>query len=89
MSERPQTWHYGLVARWWAEFNHGGPEIEYFRRFVQRDGQPRSTLPAAPGACSALPPRGAGFVDVIVYGDHKEQEPTADSEFLVFVARRP
>ena len=19
--EQPQTWHHGLVARWWAEFN--------------------------------------------------------------------
>lgn len=33
------TWHYGLVARWWAEFNHGGPEVEYFRRLVEA-GQP-------------------------------------------------
>ncbi len=31
----PQTWHHGLVARWWAEFNHDGPEIEYYRRFVE------------------------------------------------------
>ena len=36
----PQTWHYGLVAKWWAEFNEGGPEIAYFRRFIERDGQP-------------------------------------------------
>jgi SAM-dependent methyltransferase len=35
----PRTWHYGLVARWWAEFNLDGPEIEYFRRFVEA-GQP-------------------------------------------------
>jgi SAM-dependent methyltransferase len=34
-----RTWHYGLVARWWAEFNEGGPEIDYFRRFVEA-GQP-------------------------------------------------
>jgi SAM-dependent methyltransferase len=33
------TWHHGLVARWWAEFNHGGPEVEYFRPFVA-EGQP-------------------------------------------------
>ena len=33
------TWHYGLVARWWAEFAESGPEIDYFRRFVER-GQP-------------------------------------------------
>jgi len=34
-----QTWHYGVVARWWAEFNLDGPEIEYFRPFVEA-GQP-------------------------------------------------
>jgi SAM-dependent methyltransferase len=33
------TWHYGLVARWWAEFSEPGPEIDYFRRFVE-EGQP-------------------------------------------------
>jgi SAM-dependent methyltransferase len=35
----PQTWHYGVVARWWAEFNLDGPEIDYFRPFVEA-GQP-------------------------------------------------
>jgi SAM-dependent methyltransferase len=35
----PGTWHYGVIARYWAEFNTDGPEIEYFRRFVER-GQP-------------------------------------------------
>lgn len=35
----PQTWHYGLVAEWWAHFNTDGPEIEYFRRYVEA-GQP-------------------------------------------------
>ena len=39
MSQAPQTWHYGLVAKWWAEFNEDGPEIEYFQRYVER-GQP-------------------------------------------------
>jgi SAM-dependent methyltransferase len=38
-SVAPQTWHHGLVARWWAEFNRDGPEIDYFRRFVEA-GQP-------------------------------------------------
>jgi SAM-dependent methyltransferase len=33
------TWHYGLVARWWAEFNREGPEIESYRPFVEV-GQP-------------------------------------------------
>ncbi|HTZ04768.1 MAG TPA: class I SAM-dependent methyltransferase [Gaiellaceae bacterium] len=30
------TWHHGLVAEWWAEFNTDGPEIDYFGRFVER-----------------------------------------------------
>ena len=34
-----RTWHHGLVAEWWAEFEVDGPEIEYFRRFVE-EGQP-------------------------------------------------
>ena len=37
--EQPQTWHYGLVAEWWARFNLGGPEVDYYGRFVEA-GQP-------------------------------------------------
>ncbi len=40
MPEEPQTWHYGVIARWWAEFNHGGPEIDYYRRFIEGGGEP-------------------------------------------------
>ena len=48
----PQTWHYGLVAEWWAAFNIDGPEIDYFGRFVAA-GQPgRSTPAAARAGCS-------------------------------------
>ena len=37
----PQTWHYGLLARWWAEFNQPEPaELAFYRGFVERDGQP-------------------------------------------------
>jgi SAM-dependent methyltransferase len=39
VSGQPQTWHHGLVADWWAEFNLEGPEIDYFGRFVEQ-GQP-------------------------------------------------
>jgi SAM-dependent methyltransferase len=38
--ERPQTWHYGVVARYWAQFNVAGSEIEYFRRYIERFGEP-------------------------------------------------
>jgi SAM-dependent methyltransferase len=39
VDDESQTWHHGLVAKWWAEFNEGGPEVGYFREFVVR-GQP-------------------------------------------------
>jgi SAM-dependent methyltransferase len=48
-----QTWHYGLVARWWAEFNVDGPEIEFFRSYVEA-GQP--ALDAACGTGRLLVP---------------------------------
>jgi SAM-dependent methyltransferase len=36
------TWHHGLVARWWAEFNRDwhSDEIEYFKHVIERSGQP-------------------------------------------------
>ena len=40
MTTQPQTWHYGLVAQWWAEFNTAGPEIAYFQKCIERYGQP-------------------------------------------------
>ncbi|HLF75803.1 MAG TPA: class I SAM-dependent methyltransferase [Anaerolineales bacterium] len=40
MNDKPQTWHYGLVARHWAEHNTGGPEIAYFQKLVEHYGQP-------------------------------------------------
>ena len=48
-----QTWHYGLVSRWWAEFNLDGPEIDWFRQFVEA-GQP--ALDAACGTGRLLVP---------------------------------
>ncbi len=53
MSTTPQTWHYGLIAEWWAEFNLDGPEIDYFGRFVEH-GQP--ALDAGCGAGRLLVP---------------------------------
>jgi SAM-dependent methyltransferase len=38
--EIPQTWHYGLIAKWWSEFSHDGPEIAYFRTFIENGGEP-------------------------------------------------
>jgi SAM-dependent methyltransferase len=51
--ESTGSWHHGLVAEWWAEFNTGGPEIEYFGSFVE-GGQP--ALDAGCGAGRLLLP---------------------------------
>jgi SAM-dependent methyltransferase len=60
--EAPRTWHYGIVARWWAEFNVSGPEISYFRRFVEADGEP--ALDVACGAGRLLVPYLVAGLDV-------------------------
>ena len=40
MSNEIQTWHYGLVARWWAEFNEGGSDVAFFQKAIERCGEP-------------------------------------------------
>jgi len=41
MTDKPQTWHYGLVARYWAEcVEEGGQDVDYFRQVIQTYGQP-------------------------------------------------
>lgn len=43
MKYQPQTWHYGIVAQHWAEFQNyseDAPEIAYYRTFIERCGQP-------------------------------------------------
>ena len=61
MSDDPQTWHYGLVARWWAEFNQANPdELAFYRAFVERDGLPALDLACGTGRL-LLPLLRAGF----------------------------
>ena len=55
------TWHHGLIAKWWALFNLDGPEIEFFRPFVEA-GQP--ALDAACGTGRLLVPWVAAGLDV-------------------------
>jgi SAM-dependent methyltransferase len=40
MSEQIQTWHKGLVARWWAEFRLDGPDLDYYHSVVSKAGEP-------------------------------------------------
>ena len=59
----PQTWHYGLIAKWWAEFNYDfrPHEIPYFQRYVER-GQP--ALDVACGTGRLLMPYFRAGLDV-------------------------
>jgi SAM-dependent methyltransferase len=44
------TWHYGLIARWWAEFNVIEPEeLAYFRAAIRRFGEPALDLGCGTG----------------------------------------
>ena len=52
MNDTVQTWHYGLVARHWAENNTTGPEIAYYQRQIEKYGQPHWMQAAAPAVCS-------------------------------------
>jgi len=31
----PQTWHYGLLSDWWANFNVDAPEVELYRPYLR------------------------------------------------------
>ena len=55
------TWHHGLVASWWANFNLDGPEIEFFGRYVAA-GQP--ALDVGCGSGRLLVPWVAAGLDV-------------------------
>ncbi len=55
------TWHHGLIARWWANFNVDGPEIVFFRTFVAA-GQP--ALDVGCGSGRLLVPWVADGLDV-------------------------
>jgi SAM-dependent methyltransferase len=50
MGDGAQTWHYGLVARWWAEFNQAEPdELAFYQGFIEHDGQPALDLGCGAG----------------------------------------
>src|SRR5467141_111346 len=50
MSSESDTWHHGLVARWWAEFNVAPPDVlAYFRNAIRRFGEPALDLGCGTG----------------------------------------
>ena len=49
-SHESGTWHYGLVARWWAEFNVAEPhQLEYWREAIKKFGEPAIDLGCGTG----------------------------------------
>lgn len=45
-----ETWHHGLVARWWAEFSDARPEeVAYYTAAIERFGQPALDLACGAG----------------------------------------
>jgi SAM-dependent methyltransferase len=41
VADESGTWHHGLIARWWAEFNTAEPdELAYHRSAIEKFGQP-------------------------------------------------
>jgi SAM-dependent methyltransferase len=57
------TWHYGLVARWWAEAGRAEPEeLAYYRAVIARFGEPALDLGCGTGRL--LVPLAADGVDI-------------------------
>ena len=52
MEYQPQTWHYGIIAQHWAEFeNHSvdAPDVAYYRKQIERFGDPALDLGCGTG----------------------------------------
>lgn len=48
--DEPGTWHYGLIARWWSEFNAPEPEeTGYYGAAIRRFGEPALDLGCGTG----------------------------------------
>jgi SAM-dependent methyltransferase len=63
VSAESGTWHHGLIARWWAEFNVAEPEeLAYFRAAIRRFGEP--ALDTGCGTGRILIPLLTGGLDV-------------------------
>jgi 2-polyprenyl-3-methyl-5-hydroxy-6-metoxy-1,4-benzoquinol methylase len=57
-----RTWHHGLVARWWAEFNVDGDDIAVFADVIERSGTP--ALDAGCGTGRVLMPLVQAGLDI-------------------------
>jgi SAM-dependent methyltransferase len=62
MDKEPLTWHYGLMAEYWAEFANETPELDFLLNEIGRSGQP--VLDLACGAGRLLVPLLKAGVDI-------------------------
>ena len=61
MMHAPETWHHGLMARWWAEFKEPeAGELAYYRSVIEQNGEPALDLACGAGRL-LLPLLEAGF----------------------------
>jgi SAM-dependent methyltransferase len=61
MPKKRETWHHGLVARWWAEFNVASDdELKFYRAAIERYGQPALDLGCGTGRM-LVPLAGSGL----------------------------
>lgn len=61
-TDEPLVWHYGLMAERWGKFLTDAPEVTFFRKEIERHGQP--VLDLACGAGRLLLPLLADGVDI-------------------------
>ncbi len=93
LDDTSETWHYGLMARWWAEFNQPDPEeIAYLRAAIERFGQPALDLGCGTGRL--LTPLLAEGLDVdgvddtfhpLRVGDYRVMYDVLDADRVVLV----
>jgi SAM-dependent methyltransferase len=77
------TWHHGLMARWWAEFNVAEPEeLAYFRAAIRRFGEPALDIGCGTGRI-LVPLLAEGFD---VDGSDISADMIAEAEALVMKA---
>jgi hypothetical protein len=81
----PQTWHYGLIAEWWAPSSRCAPKWRDGELVATEDRQITLRMYFRDEVLLMLDR--AGFSEVDVRGGYADEEPTADHEFLVYIAR--
>lgn len=87
MNDTVQTWHYGLVARYWAENIISGPEIAYYQRQVEQYGQPALDAGCGTGRLRMLLEK-AGFRVEAEKGNWTDADANADHDVIVYIARK-